>query len=296
MRCLPCDGLISKTASILCLVAVLFGVSIKYFRVLGPTPLGYINKFWTPHEITLALNPNFKFVKVLRNEITTLRDEFHGLRAIAMRPRSEYRSLEYPGAVKDDDQTVGWNTLYLRVGTVDTCLAKHFPKTMQILDQQLGTRVHTAFFSELNPGNDNTGRIIPPHCGQLRGLFRVLTVLDGEKLPGKTSSAMQGALVDHDACLTRFASECPENVTQSPKSKTVRYNVGDVVVFNDFTCHWVENYSAKSRIALVINVDRPDLATWRNTFTAWGSRLFARRKLRVFLEGSKKVCAMIEGV
>ena len=164
---------------------------------------------------------------------------------------------------------------------------------MAILDHALGTRVHTAFFSELSPGSGNAGRVIPPHCGQLRGLLRVLTVLDGEALSGAKSLATQGALVDHSACLTRFASECPANVTQSPDARTVDYDVGDVVVFNDFCCHWVENHSVGPRLALVINVDRPDLPAWQNALTARGARLFASRKLRVFVDASEEVCADI---
>ena len=170
---------------------------------------------------------------------------------------------------------------------------------MRVLDEQLGTRVHTAFFSELDPAGDGStkeagaGRTIPPHCGQLRGLFRVLTALDGTPVEGAPSLATQGALVDHDACLTRFASECPANVTESPLAKVVHYNAGDVVLFNDFCCHWVENHSAGPRLAFVINVDRPDFATWRNTLTAWGSKLFSRRKLQVFVKGSEKVCAAL---
>ena len=270
--------------------------------------MGYINLIWEPHPIALALNPvEYKFTRVLRAEVATLRDEFWRRRALAMRPRSAYRSEDYPGAVKDDDATEGWSTIYLRVGGVDTCLTRFFPDTMRVLDEQLGTRVHTAFFSELDPaggggdgdgdgadgGDGKTGRTIPPHCGQLRGLFRVLTALAGTPLEGAPSLATQGALVDHDACLTRFASECPTNVTASPLAQVVHYNAGDVVLFNDFCCHWVENHSAGPRLAFVINVDRPDFAPWRNTLTAWGSKLFSRRKLQVFVEGSEKVCAAL---
>jgi aspartyl/asparaginyl beta-hydroxylase (cupin superfamily) len=283
-------------AIVVLLVCVLPAAVLKLALALGwlgPTPMGFINQIWEPHRIALAVNPPFAFVSVLQREADVLREEFASRREAALRPRSDFRSKDYPGAVKDDSLTEGWSTLYLRVGTVDTCLTRHFPKTMRVLDQQLGTRVHTAFFSELNP-DAGAGRSIPPHCGQLRGLFRVLTVLGGEKAPGASFIASQGALPDHDMCLSRFASECPANVTEHPDAQTVHYNVGDVVLFNDFCCHWVENYSIGPRLALVINVDRPDLATWRNTLTAWGSRLFASRKLGIFIEGSKKICAALD--
>jgi aspartyl/asparaginyl beta-hydroxylase (cupin superfamily) len=239
------------------------------------------------------LNPDFDFVGILREAQPTIRREFLRRREYALRPRSDYTSKDYPGAVKNKAATEGWRTVYLRVGTQDTCLTKFFPETMRVLDDSLGTRVHTAFFSELDPSKG--GKFIPPHCGQLRGLFRALTVLDGSPLPGASSLASQGALPDHDMCLTRFASECPANVTEHAHAQVVHYNVGDVVLFNDFCCHWVENYSAGPRLVLVINVDRPDLPSWQNTLTAWGSWLFARHKLPVFVEGSKKVCAALRG-
>jgi len=291
--------ILSRRAISVALLFVLPAVFLKFALTLGwlgPTPIGHINRFWQPHPISLAVNPaEFMFVSTLRREAAAIQEEFASRRNLALRPRSEYRSEDYPGAVKDDGKTEGWSTVYLRVGTVDTCLSQYFPKTMRVLDQELGTRVHTAFFSELNPGEgDGSGRYIPPHCGQLRGLFRVLTVLGGEKAKGASHLASQGALPVHDMCLTRFASECPANVTEHPEAKVVHYDVGDVVLFNDFCCHWVENFSVGPRLALVINVDRPDLATWRNTLTAWGSWLFSRNKLKVFSEGSKRACAELE--
>eukprot|EP00937_MAST-01D_sp_MAST-1D-sp2_P001776 g1776.t1 len=283
------------------LLGGLLPVVVVKLGALGPTPIGYINELWEPHPIALALNPEqFEFVRVLRAARATLRREFQQRRALALRPRSAYRSKDYPGAVKDDGATEGWSSVYLRVGTVDTCLTRFFPETMHVLDSALGTRVHTAFFSELSPDDGSgpagggAGRRIPPHCGQLRGLFRVLTVLSGDKADGAPALASQGALPLHGMCLSRFASECPANVTRHPRAQVVHYDVGDVVVFNDFCCHWVENYSKGPRLALVINVDRPDLARWRNTLTAWGSWLFAQRKLPVFIEGSAAVCKALE--
>ena len=45
-----------------------------------------------------------------------------------------------------------------------------------------------------------------------------------------------GVYHDHSMCLTRFASECPSNVTEATDGKVelVHYNVGDVILFNDF--------------------------------------------------------------
>ena len=229
-----CSGKLSATALVLALVPV----AIVKLGLLGPTPIAYVNTLWDPHPIALALNPpQFGFTQALQIAVPTMRDEFMRLRALALRPRAEFRSQDYPGAVKDDAATAGWATIYLRVGTIDTCLATFFPNTMRVLDQELGTRVHTAFFSELDPGSDNMGdgrgRSIPPHCGQLRGLFRILTVLGGEKRAGAPALALQGALPLHDMCLTRFASECPTNVTRHPSAQWVHYNAGDVVLFNE---------------------------------------------------------------
>jgi len=55
-------------------------------------------------------------------------------------------------------------------------------------------------------------------------------------------------------------------------------------------CHWVENRAISNRVALIINVDRPDLSQLENSLTAWGSKLFVWRKMSVFLKNSEKVC------
>ena len=83
-------------------------VAASIYALAGPTPIGYVNLLWSPHDIVLELNPKLGFVNVLREELAVMRDEFQSLRAIALRPRSAYRSADYPGAVKDDSATVGW--------------------------------------------------------------------------------------------------------------------------------------------------------------------------------------------
>lgn len=270
-------------------------VAVFYGGVLGPTPLGYVNKLYPPNPVPLALNPpQFDFIPILQKHHETFRDEFHSRREAALRPRSDFSSKEFPGALGGlaKEEAVGWNTLYLRLGTQDMCLTEYFPKTMAILDKELGTRVHTIFFSELQPGKE----AIAPHCGQLSGLHRVITVLAGEKQDGETSLASMGAYDDNEMCLTRFTKHCPVgiNVTdQTPDAKKLRlvhYNVGDVIVFNDFVCHWVKNKAKGPRLVMVINVDRPDVASFSNFLTAWGSWIFSRKSLAVFREQSQKAC------
>jgi hypothetical protein len=257
--------------------------------------IGYVNLLYPAHEIALALNPpEFPWSAVLQGASSTIRDEFKERREQTLRPRGAYTSKDYPGATPGEAQQDGWNTIYLRTGNMDTCLTRYFPKTMAALDS-LGVRVHTAFFSELAPER----KYIAPHCGQLRGLFRVIVVLDGLKAEGAHAIASMGVRHDHNLCLPRFGQPCPQNVTEAGGSgagpiELVHYNVGDVVLFNDFVCHWVENHAVSRRLALILNIDRPDLSSVQNWLTAWGSRIFAARKLKVFHEGSQQVCDTIE--
>ena len=101
-----------------------------------------------------------------------------------------------------------------------------------------------------------------------------------------------GVYHDHDMCLTRFTQQCPSNLTDATDGKVevVDYSVGDLILFNDFVCHWVDNYSTTPRLALILNTDRADLPSWSNWLVGLGSRLFVQRKMGVFLEGSKQVC------
>ena len=46
-------------------------------------------------------------------------------------------------------------------------------------------------------------------------------------------------------------------------TSTVEYAVGDAVLFNDALCHWVEYSGDTPRFAIILNVDRMDIATWR---------------------------------
>lgn len=270
---------IAQCAAVVILVAVLSQV--------GLISVAHVNLLWSPHPIALALNPRGLGIGVKKLQAATalIRNELKTQRSLVVRPRSAYISQDYPGAVKRED-TDGWSTVYLRVGNVDTCLVEHFPETMKVLDS-LDVNVHTIFFSELLPGKD-----IAPHCGQLRGLFRLLLILDGKKERDSTALATMGVYNDHDMCFSRFASQCPTNISAAKdgRPEIIEYNVGDVVVFNDFVCHWVENHAISPRLALVINVDRTDIASWRNKLTALGSWLFSKRKLRVFTEGSNQVC------
>jgi len=292
------------------LVAILLPyISIFYLHALGPTPLGYVNKLFPPSPFVLRLNPSptdLPFSQVLRDHYQTFRDEFFAQRAQVSRPRANFYSKEFPGALRNETDLDGWSTTYLRLGTADTCLTKYFPRTMHVLDdligKQLGVRVHSIFFSLLAEGKD----WIAPHCGQLAGLWRAITVLSGEKREGAESLAVQYGYEDDAMCLTRFSKDCPSDLFDAidkkknaqdavpAKIKAAYYNVGDVFLFNDFTCHAVRNFAKGERLVMVVNVDRHDMNPVSNTLVAWGSWVFSQKTLSVFREKSLPLCKGIE--
>jgi hypothetical protein len=280
----------------LCVLALALILPLALRERLPPllSYIGYVNLLYPPHPVALALNPpQLAFTEKLRASAAAIREEFKLRREQTLRPRGEYTSEDYPGASPGEQERDNWQSIYLRTGNIDTCMTRFFPVTTAVLDS-LGTRVHTAFFSELLPDR----KYIAPHCGQLRGLFRVIVVLDGEKPAGAASIASFGVYHDHDMCLTRFGAQCPANITDAAagggKVEVVDYNVGDVILFNDFCCHWVENHATTPRLALIFNTDRDDFSDLRNTLTALGSRLFARKKLKVFREASERVCNALD--
>ena len=84
---------------------------------IGPTPLGYNNKLVPAHPIALALNPtgqHFGFSEILRENYATIRDEYLSRREQTLRPRKDFVSVDFKGAISNASETVGWSSVYLR--------------------------------------------------------------------------------------------------------------------------------------------------------------------------------------
>jgi hypothetical protein len=287
-----CRGVCVNMQMNLCAVAV---VLVSLFLATSRPTIGHINLLFEPYEITIARNPELAFVERLRALIPALQHELAPHVERLMQPHEAYLSHEFAGGVElgrvHQHQTSEppWDWGILRAGTADTCLAARLPAVMAAVDaalQQSGQRVHTAFLSRLGKR-----RVLPPHCGETRGLLRIILVLDGP--PGVVGR--QTVLNEHSACLRRFAKPCPAELAQGDTSAiakevglyanltttTVEYAVGDAVVFNDALCHWVEYLGEVPRLALILNVDRTDVPAWRRAL------LTAISKAYITLKGSK---------
>eukprot|EP01062_Namystynia_karyoxenos_P044786 TRINITY_DN33052_c0_g1_i1.p2 TRINITY_DN33052_c0_g1~~TRINITY_DN33052_c0_g1_i1.p2 ORF type:complete len:320 (+),score=94.84 TRINITY_DN33052_c0_g1_i1:68-961(+) len=269
----------------------------------GRVGLGHINLLFDPHEVTIALNPSgpgLEWVGALRERIPEIRAEANAVGERMLQPHEAYLSKEFQGGkeVGEAGEVRGgaaagekpWDWAILRAGGVDTCLAAHFPRTLKAVSDALGDggRLTTAFFSRLS-----TGRDLPPHCGETRGLFRAVFAVDGPT----GVVARQTVLNDHSACMLRFAKPCPANLTrlQPPLTSAVEYGVGDAVVFNDFLCHWVEYRAAAPRLALIVNVERADVPPWRTAVLRAVSSVFMAVRGGRIMGASEGACAALRG-
>lgn len=268
-----------------------------WIKALNPQ-IGHLNLLFEPHPITIALNPedDFPWVAALRREIPTIRAEVLQNAHRAMQPHESYLSKELTLGVdipsNGTTERPPWDWGILRAGTVDTCLAEFFPRTMSAIQGALssedGQRVHTASFSRLG-----VGRTLPPHCGETHGMFRIILTVDG---PKDGVVARQTVLNDHNACLDRFAKPCPSELASldddgiAVKITSVEYGVGDAIVLNDFLCHWVEYVGDSPRIALILNVERTDVPLWRRYLLLAFSKLFIRIKGGTINEAAQNAC------
>ena len=264
---------------------------VAYIR---PT-VGHINLLFEPHRITIAVNPDLEWAQRLRSMIPSVISEVLPLAELLLQPHETYLSSDFSGGVDLHQSRSGtWDWAILRAGTKDTCLAKWLPLTMDSIDAALalsGQRVHTAFLSRLG-----VQRTLPPHCGETRGLFRLILALDGP--PGIV--ARQTVLNDHHACIRRFARPCPTELADMSqadvvgnRTTTVEYAVGDAVLFNDALCHWVEYLGDEPRLALILNVERIDVPRWRRAVLTAISNVYITLKGSKIMGAASAACARL---
>ena len=300
-------------------VIVIFAIFVKMAR----PSIGHINQMFQPHAHTLLLNPGsaidnaqreeFAWTERIRKQIPQIYAEVSAVeqrgQGKMMQPHEAFLSKAFAGGVDlnthtDDETAPVWDWGMIRAGTIDTCLASHLPITMSALETALipeegsteekkkGTlKLHTAFLSRLG-----VGRVLPPHCGETRGLWRLIIALDG---PSVGPVARQSVLNDHNACTRRFAKPCPVEYSNEQYQQdhglnvsTVIYGVGDVLLFNDFCCHWVEYLGSNPRLALIINVDRSDYSqSWQLSLLGWISKVFMKFRGGAINRASENSCA-----
>ena len=264
----------------------------------------HLNKLYPPHPTVLAKNPStaeFPWVKPLQTAMPRIIEEFIQVstaQGLAMLPERAYLSKSFQGGVEEatlaeEGNGKEWEWAILRAGMFDTCLAAHFKQTMKVLDS-LQVPVHTAFFSVLYPGKS-----LPPHCGETRALYRFIMVLDllgapSEQEKGVTERSTMSVLEDHEMCMPRFAKSCPKEVARNGTHvSTVEYGVGDMILFNDFVCHWVQNGFTRPRLALIINVERQDIPSWKRWFIRGVTQAYMLGKGGKFSSAAEQACAKI---
>lgn len=260
-----------------------------------------LNKLYPPHATVLAKNPSseeFPWAAKLQTAMPQILEEFIQVstaQGLAMLPEKAYLSKSFQGGLEEASfarQSSGkeWEWAMLRAGMIDTCLATYFKQTMGVLDS-LKVPVHTAFFSVLHPGKS-----LPPHCGETRALYRFIMVLDllGPPSDGNNMEVQRSTmsvLEDHDMCMTRFAKSCPKELARnSTHVNTVEYGVGDMIIFNDFVCHWVENGFTRPRLALIINVEREDIPMWKRWLMRGVTKAYMLAKGGKFRSAAEKAC------
>ena len=115
-----------------------------------------------------------------------------------------------------------WKTLFLRAFCRDTDLSDNFPKTMDLINKCPCT---LAYFSILEPGAK-----LAPHIGIYKGVIRYHL----------------GLIIPKDR----------ENCFLKVDNKTLHWQEGSDLMFDDMYLHHAENNTAESRIILFLDIKR----------------------------------------
>ena len=116
------------------------------------------------HDVDATLS----WAAAVREAYPDIRREYEAyLAAIGAKPRlyGEH-GFDLDGTGLYIDQQRGWRSIFLRVYSLDTAVARAFPKTMAAY-ANAGQQVTTIFFSVLDPGAQLT-----PHHGPYKGILR----------------------------------------------------------------------------------------------------------------------------
>jgi len=132
------------------------------------------------------------------------------------------------------DRSKGWNAVYLRAFNVDTDIAKHFPLTMNLIEQLPCT---TAFFSILKPHTK-----LDPHIGVYKGVIRYHL---GLIIPD-----------DSDNCFLQI------------NDRKISWVEGEDIMFDDMYLHHVENNTDQTRVILFLDVQRKFEDLFTNTLNS----------------------------
>lgn len=186
----------------------------------------------------------FTWTPVVEAATATIRSELDAWLALSDDDRFTPYLVSDPSRPRNDVHGLldnpSWSTLYIwQGGAPVTEMASHFPKTLQLMRglplPHIGVRAPSILFSRLGPGAR-----IPPHHGMLNA--RLICHLP---------------LIVPDGCGFRVGGE------------TRRWEVGELLVFDDSVEHEAWNESDRDRIIMIFDIWRPELdETERRAVTA----------------------------
>lgn len=161
---------------------------------------------------------NLQWARYLRARWMIIHSEFDLYRSKIPR----YRDIDSVQTPVDND-VQHWNVLMLRLYGKNTIHAKKFPKTMKYINN-IKVNIPTVFFSILEPG-----KTIPPHVGPWNGILKYHLALD-IPIEGEVYLDVNGIKKE--------------------------WKQGKDILFDDTFTHSAYNISNKSRVILLLEVER----------------------------------------
>ena len=158
--------------------------------------------------------------------------------------------MELNEGAREVDPLAQWKVIYLRLYQVDTCVAKFFPRTIKLIEES-SLNVPTIMFSRMAPHQH-----IPNHIGASKGVLRLLMAL---KVPQPSDHPPYLKVWNCGHFPTYGSVENPMCSPHVHEWKTV----GQELAFDDSFIHGTANPTDEERVALFLDMARPDLRGWR---------------------------------
>ena len=214
------------------------------------------------------------FSDLLPTDLATSHDVF-------LQEYEDFRTAHILPSYKEVDEKVGidpeskWKALYLRTFNRDTCAAKYFPRTLRRVAESTSVQVVTVMFSRVAPN-----QTVQSHVGPSKGIVRLLI---GLKVPVVSSSLSPGGDGHHTIMddtdndnndNNQHAYLKVWNCVHFPKWGSMDHPpcrphvhqwhaAGQEFAFDDSFLHTSANPTNQERIALFLDIRRPDFRGWR---------------------------------
>lgn len=143
------------------------------------------------------------------------------------------------------DKNSSWQTLWIRVYDRDTCIASMFPETVKLVDET-GLDAASIMITRMAPG-----QVLEGHFGPTNLVIRLLMTLKVPQSKPVPSTSVWPC---------RDPSKCEEYKHEWTRA-------GSEFIFDDSFWHASENPNKEEeRVALWLDMKRPDLPGWRERF------------------------------